>query len=80
MRFQKCSYSQLSLTDTSIRWTPSVGPCRCSVILLWEEGWAGAFGNVIDKKHMAHPPLPFGTKMTDPPLKQGWKLLDPPPS
>ena len=44
-----------------------------------EGGWAGAFGNVVDKKHMTHPP-PFGTKMTDPPLKQGWKLHDPPPS
>ena len=42
-------------------------------------GWAGAFGNVVDKKHMTPPP-PFGTKTTDPPLKQGWKLHDPPPS
>ena len=32
--------------------------------------WAGAFGNVVDKKHVPPPP-PFGTKMTDPPLKQG---------
>ena len=30
--------------------------------------WAGAFGNVVDKKHV---PPPLGTKMTDPPLKQG---------
>ena len=45
----------------------------------YRRGWAGAFGNVVDKKHMTHPP-PFGTKMTDPPLKQGWKLHDPPPS
>ena len=35
---------------------------------VWGE-WAGAFGNVVDKKHMAHPPL-----------KQGWKLHDPPAS
>ena len=42
-------------------------------------GWAGAFGNAVDKKHMTHPP-PIGTKMTDPPLKQDWKLHDPPPS
>ena len=33
-------------------------------------GWAGAFGNVVDKK-THDPPPPFGTKMTDPPLKQG---------
>ena len=33
-------------------------------------GWAGAFGNVVDKK--IHGPLPlFGSKMSDPPLKQG---------
>ena len=31
-------------------------------------GWAGTFGNVVDKKHMTHP------------LKQGWKLHNPPPS
>ena len=37
----------------------------------------GAFGNVVDKKHIAYPP-PFGTKMTDPPLKKGWKMHDPP--
>ena len=41
-------------------------------------GRAGAFGNVVDKKRMAHP-LPFGTKLTNPPLNEGWKLHDPPP-
>ena len=27
----------------------------------YREGWAGAFGNVVDKKHMAHP-LPSAQK------------------
>ena len=56
------SNGHLYKTDTSLRWTPSVGPCRCSVILLWGEGWAVALGKVIDKKHMAHPPPPPSAK------------------
>ena len=28
---------------------------------VWGRGWAGAFGNVVDKKHMAHP-LPSAQK------------------
>ena len=43
-------------------------------------GWAGTFGNVLNKKHMPPPPpLPFGTKLIDPSLSEGRKLRDPPP-
>jgi len=32
-------------------------------------GWAGAFENVVVRKHDS--PLPFGTKLSEPPLNEG---------
>ena len=30
---------------------------RKGLVKKYRGGWAGAFGNVVDKKHMAHPSL-----------------------